>query len=76
MIAGNKSDLEEFKCVSEERARTYSKNVGCRHFLASAITGHNVHSIFEYLVEGIYLYESMKIKIIMEYLIYMEFRNV
>lgn len=46
ILVGNKCDIEEGICISEEEALSAAKEYNAEFFEASAKTGHNVHNIF------------------------------
>ncbi|GFS34757.1 hypothetical protein NPIL_701401, partial [Nephila pilipes] len=39
IILGNKVDLEDFRQISKERAKSYAASVGAKYFEVSSVTG-------------------------------------
>ena len=51
-IVGNKSDLENIRQVSFEKAEKYARHVGAMHFQGSAKSGAGVQEIFKGVIKG------------------------
>ncbi|XP_046575854.1 ras-related protein Rab-27A-like isoform X1 [Haliotis rubra] len=51
VLLGNKSDLEDNRCVAEDRAREISEKYGLPYFETSAATGQNVAKAVECLLD-------------------------
>lgn len=53
ILCGNKADLNEYRVVSEERARQEAAKYGLPYFETSAVTGQNVAKAIESLLDSV-----------------------
>lgn len=53
VIAGNKSDLESERRITEAEAVNYAESVGAKHFSTSAKTGQGVKDMFDELAKQV-----------------------
>ncbi|VDI67144.1 Hypothetical predicted protein [Mytilus galloprovincialis] len=55
VLCGNKSDLEDHRCISDERARETAEKFGLPYFETSAANGQNVAKSIECLLDMVML---------------------
>ena len=55
ILVGNKADAEDRRKVTRKQAEEFAANLGVLYFETSAVTGQNIHKVFEEITKVIYI---------------------
>ena len=60
ILVGNKADAEDRRKVTRKQAEEFAANLGVLYFETSAVTGQNIHKVFEEITKVIYITSDLK----------------
>jgi len=63
ILVGNKADAKDRRKVTRKQAEEFAANLGVLYFETSAVTGQNIHKVFEEITKVIYITSDLIISI-------------
>ena len=60
ILVGNKADAKDRRKVARRQAEEFAANLGVLYFETSAVTGQNIHEVFEEITKVIYITSVLK----------------
>ena len=60
ILVGNKADAEDRRKVTRKQAEEFAAYLGVPYFETSAVTGQNIHEVFEEITKVIYITSELK----------------
>lgn len=60
ILVGNKADLDDRRKVTRRQAEEFAANLGVLYYETSAVTGQNIHKVFEEITKVIYITSDLK----------------